>query len=585
MSSGYILIVAILILGGVIAASGDRIGTRVGKARLSLFKLRPKQTATLVTIVTGSLIAALTLGILIAASEQLRTGLFDLKVIQKKLSKTREELTVVVEQKNQVESELTKAKTERSQAETQLDTINQSLKEIIAKQSLTAKQLNSTQRQLGVVSQQKIALSKEITQIQGERQDLIEQRNQVKEQVNQLNSQVSQLQGNIAQLRGQINQLNGQIAQLKGQINQRDRQIAKRDITIAQRERVISQRQELEKQLKKGISERETRLNQLGQQLKNREIQLTQRQAELKQRDQQLQQRQVQLSEQDQKLKTLEVQLKQGEIQLTQRDKQLKQLDQQFQQIETQLTQRDQQLKQLESQLGQREQRLAFLEREVGKLEQDYQVLRQGNVVLSRNEVLAAAVLRVVEPSSARRAIDQLLSQANRTSIESTQPGGKKTNERVVQIASTQVDQLINQIQDGRDYVVRIFSAGNYVTGEKQVEVFADVALNQVVFKAGDTVAATSAEPATMTEVEIRKRIDLLLAASQFRARRVGIVGDTILQIGDGRITTFIRFLEQVKQYKQSVDLKAIAAEDTYTSGPLKIKLVAIKDGQVVFST
>ena len=67
MSSGYILIVAILILGGVIAASGDRIGTRVGKARLSLFKLRPKQTATLVTIVTGSLIAALTLGILIAA--------------------------------------------------------------------------------------------------------------------------------------------------------------------------------------------------------------------------------------------------------------------------------------------------------------------------------------------------------------------------------------------------------------------------------------------------------------------------------------------------------------------------------------
>ena len=58
MTSGYILIVAILLLGGVIATLGDRIGTKVGKARLSLFNLRPRKTATLVTVITGSLISA-----------------------------------------------------------------------------------------------------------------------------------------------------------------------------------------------------------------------------------------------------------------------------------------------------------------------------------------------------------------------------------------------------------------------------------------------------------------------------------------------------------------------------------------------
>ena len=74
MTTGYILILAILIVGGVIATVGDRIGTRVGKARLSLFKLRPKNTAVLVTILTGTLISASTLAILFAADDGLRPG-------------------------------------------------------------------------------------------------------------------------------------------------------------------------------------------------------------------------------------------------------------------------------------------------------------------------------------------------------------------------------------------------------------------------------------------------------------------------------------------------------------------------------
>ena len=81
MATGYILIAAILILGGVIATVGDRIGTRVGKARLSLFNLRPKKTAVLVTIFTGGLISASTLAILFAADEGLRKGVFELEDI------------------------------------------------------------------------------------------------------------------------------------------------------------------------------------------------------------------------------------------------------------------------------------------------------------------------------------------------------------------------------------------------------------------------------------------------------------------------------------------------------------------------
>jgi uncharacterized protein (DUF3084 family) len=154
-------------------------------------------------------------------------------------------------------------------------------------------------------------------------------------------------------------------------------------------------------------------------------------------------------------------------------------------------------------------------------------------------------------------------------------------NERVVQITEAQVEQLINQIQDGRNYVVRVFSAGNYVQGEKQVQVFADVAPNQVVFRAGDVVATTSADPSNMTDQQIRQQIDLLLGASQFRASRAGILGDTV-QVGDNRIVSLIRFIEQLKKLNKPVSLKAVVAQDAYIAGPMKLNLEAVEDGEVV---
>ena len=64
MTSSYILVLSILVLGGLIAALGDRLGSKVGKARLTIGNLRPKQTAIVVTVLTGTLIAASTFSIL-----------------------------------------------------------------------------------------------------------------------------------------------------------------------------------------------------------------------------------------------------------------------------------------------------------------------------------------------------------------------------------------------------------------------------------------------------------------------------------------------------------------------------------------
>ncbi len=65
----WILIVFLILLGGLIAPFGDILGTKIGKARFSILKLRPKKTATIVTIITGGFISSISIGLLILVSE------------------------------------------------------------------------------------------------------------------------------------------------------------------------------------------------------------------------------------------------------------------------------------------------------------------------------------------------------------------------------------------------------------------------------------------------------------------------------------------------------------------------------------
>ncbi len=88
----WLKILLLLILGGILSTLGDRLGTRVGKARLSIFKLRPKSTAVLITVFTGSIISAFSFATMVAFDRDLRVGLFQLGDIREKITESEKEL-------------------------------------------------------------------------------------------------------------------------------------------------------------------------------------------------------------------------------------------------------------------------------------------------------------------------------------------------------------------------------------------------------------------------------------------------------------------------------------------------------------
>jgi len=103
----WILIVFLILLGGLIAPFGDMLGTKIGKARFSILKLRPKKTATIVTIITGSFISAISIGLLILVSEEFRQRLFvDIPFLQKTLDESKKALLPLQEERKKLEDKI-----------------------------------------------------------------------------------------------------------------------------------------------------------------------------------------------------------------------------------------------------------------------------------------------------------------------------------------------------------------------------------------------------------------------------------------------------------------------------------------------
>ncbi len=451
MVSGYVLILAVLLLGGVIATLGDRIGMKVGKARLSLFNLRPKQTATVVSIATGSVISASTLALLFGVSSQLRTGVFELGEIQEDLAKAEADLATARETEAEVLDDLESSIEERERAMARLREINQSLDQAVDQQRKTQSQLQQTREQLANVSEQAQALQQTTDNLRTERDRLLEQ------------------QANIS----------AQIAQRDAAISELDREIAERDRAIAQRE----------------------------------------------------------------------------------------------------------------ERLASLEQEQAYLEQQVADLEEQYQGLFLGNIALRRNEEILSGILRADNPEQARQILDQFLAEANFRVLQRLAPG-TPLDQQVLSIGNRQLQQLLTRISTGQDFVIRILSAANYVTGESCViegqepciDIFIDASPNQLVYPPGERLATIALESPPFSDREVVERFNLLVVATQFRAQQDGVAVDDIV-VADNSTETLVTFLQAIQSYGQPLDIQAVTARDIYTMGPVNIGLVASDNDQILFWT
>ena len=147
--SGWLLILALLLLGGVLSTLGDRLGSKVGKARLSLLGLRPRRTAVVITVLTGSLISAISLGLMLLVSDRLRTGLFELDQLERRLREGRDALESSQQELHAAEEGRQQARNQLAMVEAQAGALRRELAPLIRQREQLERERDQLSREIG----------------------------------------------------------------------------------------------------------------------------------------------------------------------------------------------------------------------------------------------------------------------------------------------------------------------------------------------------------------------------------------------------------------------------------------------------
>ena len=513
--TGYILILAIILLGGAIATVGDRIGSRVGKARLSLFNLRPKKTAVLVTILTGSVTAATTLGLMLAANQQLRDIVFRTESIIRQNRQVREDLDAAVAQKIDIQRELSVTRADLTESVRRLRNINTSLKTALSRQKVSESKLN------------------------------------------RLKSRYDLAQTTLARFGTQAKQLRSQIQQLSVQ----------RQGLNQERQRLIVQRNQIQVRLKQANVQRQS---------------LEAAAAEAS----------IRIQSVEQQKQRLESAVAQSKLQLQNATLQQRELQVAALQIRGQLEQATAEQTALRQQRQQLNQEIAALEENRQRLVENLRVLllglRRGNVTIRAGQVLSSGVVQAASRDQAVKSINLLLLQARRAAIVLNNPQNLKPEQQVVQMTNEDAEGLLKQVSGGQPYVVRILSALNYLEGEGQVIVVPQTALNRAVFQEGEQVAALNLDASALTDEQILTRINEVFAVANRRAIAAGVLPDPVTgTVGSFRQIDLFRFVLGLKGQNPGgvIEVQAVTADRVYSAGPLTLRLVALRNGQVILSS
>lgn len=170
---GLRLILVLAVVGGLIAFIGDKLGSKIGKRKLSVFGLRPYHTSVLMTVITGILIASITLVTMAVASDSARTAMFGMEKLQNELvalNKEKAQAAVALEQaqadvaaKNQsireLDEQIKASAAEKTAIENQLVSARQNYEEAKG-------QLQHAQTAVGELSQAKQLLEGEVNDLE-----------------------------------------------------------------------------------------------------------------------------------------------------------------------------------------------------------------------------------------------------------------------------------------------------------------------------------------------------------------------------------------------------------------------------------
>ena len=202
---GIRLIAILALMGGIIAFIADKLGSKIGKKRLTIFGLRPHKTSVLLTVLSGMLIAACTIGVLAVASQSARTALFGMDKLQK-------ELTALTEQKKSAQAQLDDALAAVKEKNTAIAKLDEEIKGAQAAKEAAESTLTKAQAELTTAREQYAAAQGSLVAAHSEVNNLTAAKAKLNDEIKALNTETDNLkQGLLTMKEGHVLYRSGEI--------------------------------------------------------------------------------------------------------------------------------------------------------------------------------------------------------------------------------------------------------------------------------------------------------------------------------------------------------------------------------------
>ena len=192
---GIRLMLLLAVMGGVIAFIADKLGSKIGKKKLSVFGLRPHDTSVLLTVLSGVLISLFSVGILAISSESARTALFGMEKLQKELFRLTTEKTTAEAEYNKAMASLK----EKNAAITELDN---RIQKVNSDKAAAEENLAVANNNLNAVRGQYEVTQGALVNAKNEVQSLTEARDTLNEEIKDLKQETKMLEQGLAVMRG-----------------------------------------------------------------------------------------------------------------------------------------------------------------------------------------------------------------------------------------------------------------------------------------------------------------------------------------------------------------------------------------------
>ena len=576
-----VLVVLLVALAGVIAYTGDVLGTLVGKRRLSLFGVRPKQSGRIIGVFAGILIMLVTLGTLALSFRNAVQVIMSAQPVGEQLAEQRVQLRRSTAQVDalqgqveartqelaQAQDEVKAAETARDQARADVTTLQATQEELqgsvddlnerVAELNTL---LNSTQADLNTAEANLTQAQQQAVEADQARQQAVDEADKASQEAASSRQEVETLTAEVVTAQTRLGSVRDELAD-----SRRALETAQTDLADTQT-RLTDTQAELQKaqnDLEQADGAREQAL-QAQQEAEARAKKLQENIDGLERKAEELSTQNSELSVQNNDLSTQNAELETAADELVQVNSELAQLNIRLRNQTETLNARLQTLQDTNAELTQ------TLERQTNDLnraKEEAEAINSLNISYDINQVIHSGIITAQEPPAIRVQLAQLVQAASEKAVLR---GGLD-----VVLTPKQSESIVTEAAQtpGEDIVLLRSKMNQYISAPVLVAV--EVAPNQKLLTDGQLLVSRQIFLGTGSRDDVRDDLVKVLTDANTKLLGLGLTDEVYPSLAETSLEVE-GFTNQLLRLKGPVTVGLAASDAIFAGGPARLEFVIV---------